>query len=266
MGKAKADNEDKLLVALRSALDGSPKRLQGAKPNPGLFPGGKAGEQLGKTAIAEGLLQPVPSPESVGKVSARTKPAIFVVITDKGRNRVLESDSPAKVLDSLRDCLVAQGNTFATGVQNAVAEIVNLREAISRLDQGFQAQVKAYQHTAEAIKSAIERAQQQVTAPAPVIPATSESGNHSWLSEVVGLITDQKRQNPFDRPTLPRIFSHLKKSRPGLTLGQFHDGLRTLQIEKRIRLIPYTQALATLEDPQNALFLDREVKFYVDLP
>jgi hypothetical protein len=51
-----------------------------------------------------------------------------------------------------------------------------------------------------------------------------------------------------------------------LTLARFHDGLRTLYKQRRISLWPYTLALATIDDPENALFLDREVKFYVDLP
>jgi hypothetical protein len=68
------------------------------------------------------------------------------------------------------------------------------------------------------------------------------------------------------RLTLPQVFERVRARKPDLTLGQFHDGLRRLQDERRIRLSPYTQALATLDDPRNALFLDREVKFYVELP
>ena len=80
------------------------------------------------------------------------------------------------------------------------------------------------------------------------------------------MITEQKQRNPLQRLSLPQMFERLRVRHPALTLGQFHDGLRQLQDEHRVRLGPYTQALATLDDPRNALFLDREVKFYVELP
>jgi hypothetical protein len=69
-----------------------------------------------------------------------------------------------------------------------------------------------------------------------------------------------------DRPNLKRVYEHLRQTHPALTLGEFHDGMRTLHQQRRIRLDPYTQALATLQDPIHALYLDREVKYYVDLP
>ena len=50
---------------------------------------------------------------------------------------------------------------------------------------------------------------------------------------------------------------------PGLTLGEFHDGLRDLRDSDRIRLIPFTRALATIPDARNALYLDGEVMYYV---
>ena len=80
------------------------------------------------------------------------------------------------------------------------------------------------------------------------------------------MAAEQKQRNSFQRLTLPQVFERLRVRHPDLTLGQFHDGLRRLQDEKRIRLAPFTQALATLDDPRNALFLDREVKYYVELP
>ena len=87
-----------------------------------------------------------------------------------------------------------------------------------------------------------------------------------WLDEVVSFVAAVKKQNSFARPTLPQVYEELKKTRPDLSLGQFHDGLRTLHQQRRILLGPHTQNLATIPDVRNALYLDREVKFYVDLP
>jgi len=101
------------------------------------------------------------------------------------------------------------------------------------------------------------------TRPAAQSPQRLEMG---WGEDVVLMAAGQKQRNPYQRLTLPQVFERLRAKHPSLTLGEFHDGLRRLQDEKRIRLGPYTQALATLDDSRNALFLDREVKYYVELP
>jgi hypothetical protein len=104
----------------------------------------------------------------------------------------------------------------------------------------------------------------KLAAAAPPSPAAQ--GDDSWLAAVLRMATEQRQANPFQRLTLPQVFERLKAQRPELSLGQFHDGLRRLHQENRIRLGPYTQALATLDDPRNALYLDREVKYYVEVP
>ena len=80
------------------------------------------------------------------------------------------------------------------------------------------------------------------------------------------LVTEQQQRDRYLPLDLPRIYATLKQSRPSLTLGQFHDGLRMLRDQARIRLKPYTRALATIDDARNALFLDGEVMYYVELP
>jgi hypothetical protein len=267
MGKAKASAEDKLkaqlLDGLRKGLDGSTRRLQGAGKNPGLFPGGKTGEAVVRRALDGGLVRQVPSPQPA-KPGGRSKPPVFAVVTDKGRLLVLDSDSPAALLSGLGESLSAQGVALSAAVQAAGGEVSALRESLDQLHKGLNAQLAAYQQTAQAVQAALERARQQ--SPAHSASARQEPHADAWLEDVVQMVAEQKRRNSFERATLPRIYEQLRKSRPSLTLGQFHDGLRALQAQRRIRLAPYTQALATLEDAQNALYFDREVKFYVDLP
>lgn len=93
-----------------------------------------------------------------------------------------------------------------------------------------------------------------------------QGGNAGWLEEVVRLVAEQKQRDLFQPLTLPALFRKIGEKQPGLTLGQFHDGLRALKDQKRIRLTPYTRALATIDDPRNALFLDGEVMYYAELP
>src|SRR5262249_10239959 len=115
--------------------------------------------------------------------------------------------------------------------------------------------------------SALDRLDRQPpTPPASPAPSLPVAGPGSWLDAVIPFVAEQKRLNSFDRPNLKKLYEYLKQTTPDLTIGQFHDGLRALHQQRRIRLDPYTQALATLLDPLHALYLDREVKYYVDLP
>ena len=79
------------------------------------------------------------------------------------------------------------------------------------------------------------------------------------------MVAEQKRQNAFAALTMKDVFDRLKTSNPQLSLGQYHDGMRRLHKERRVRLAPYTLALATLPDPNLALYLDNEVKYYVEV-
>jgi hypothetical protein len=100
----------------------------------------------------------------------------------------------------------------------------------------------------------------------PVRPHAEPTTDAEWLSEVVRLAAEQRQRDRYQALTLPQIYARIVQKRPGLTLGQYHDGLRALREQHRIRLSPYTRALATLDDPRNALFLDGEVMYYVELP
>jgi hypothetical protein len=63
---------------------------------------------------------------------------------------------------------------------------------------------------------------------------------------------------------LPAIYAAVVAYFPGLTLGAFHDALRKLHIEGRIRLCPWTQALALLPSPGNAIFWHGEVMYFAE--
>jgi len=267
MPKAKAPDAEKrltqLLDILRKALDGAPHRLQGTT---GLFPGGQTGFILIQLARTEGLLQEVPSPEPSAAKKSKAKPPIYVTLTERGRQFVLDKDSPAKLLAGLGERLDAQGTALAAGLKDAQAQIVVLRDSVSQLEKTLGNSFGQYQQTVQAFRSILDRAgHQPAPAATPVRPAASPT-TPAWLDQVIPFVGAQKRLNSFDRPNLKRVYEHLKQLYPTLTLGEFHDGLRSLHQQRRFRLDPYTQALATLQDPLHALYLDREVKYYVDLP
>ena len=85
----------------------------------------------------------------------------------------------------------------------------------------------------------------------------------SWKAAVVQMVKDQKRANSFQSLTIRQVYDRVLLLVPDLTLGMFHDGMRGLHKSRQVRLAPYTQALATLPCPLTALYLDNEVKFFV---
>jgi hypothetical protein len=264
--KPKSKTEDatqaKTLESLRKALDGAPHRLQASgQKTPGLFPGGKAGATLANKALEAGLLELTPSPENhKGKGK---QPPRFVRITERGRRFALDGGDLATLLTSLGESLAAREADLAGSVRRIGEQFQAWREQLEETQQALHARFADHQQASQTLRAVLDRSHR----PGEPHPAAQPKPlADDWLDEAVRIVTDQKQQNPFERLTLPRIYEQVRKIRPDLTLGGFHDGLRLLQEQRRLRLTGFTQALATLPDAQNALYLDREVKFYVDLP
>lgn len=87
----------------------------------------------------------------------------------------------------------------------------------------------------------------------------------SWLDTVVTMVVEQKRVNSFQSLTMKQVYDRLLSTMPTLTVGQYHDGMRQLHRERRVRLAAFTQALATLPCVVTPMYLDNEVKFYVQM-
>jgi hypothetical protein len=85
------------------------------------------------------------------------------------------------------------------------------------------------------------------------------------VDKLVAFVKAAQAKNSFDRPSLSRAHEHLAKLHPGLTAGQLHDVVRQALASKRIRLGPYTQALRTIKESELPMYLDRELKNYLDV-
>jgi hypothetical protein len=79
---------------------------------------------------------------------------------------------------------------------------------------------------------------------------------------ILGILKTHAAYRSWKRLTLPELMSRLPRVP---TLGEFHDELRRLHRDRVIRLGPWTECLASIQDATNALYLDREVKFFVEL-
>jgi hypothetical protein len=61
---------------------------------------------------------------------------------------------------------------------------------------------------------------------------------------------------------LPDLFREARTTAPALTIGQFHDGLRTLLEREQIYLHPWSGPLYGLPEPTLALLVGHEVAYY----
>ena len=72
-----------------------------------------------------------------------------------------------------------------------------------------------------------------------------------------------KRAEPYGNCPLPTLYRHAAEPL-GLSLGQFHDCLRGLVAQRKVRLHPYTGAAFQLQDEQCGLMMGQELKFYAE--
>ena len=275
------------LEALTSLLvDPTPKVLHGSKTVAGIFKGaGKNDKASAQFCLQNRWLEPT----GQFAVKGRSRKELFR-ITVEGIQAVLNQSESATLLGSLKSGLEQLNSRVREQtevVQNSLNEMLGVLRPWLNGIPSFQ---KAVDQLEEQLKppdiEEIMRRLTSATTPGPSPPLSpAEDGlptrataaargngrgavqpeEFDWLDEVVGMVDEQQRRNAYQRLTLPEIYEKLRSRHPELSLGQYQDGLRQLHEAKRIRLGPYTQALATLPDPRNALYLDREVKYYAEL-
>lgn len=268
---AKAVQAEALALAALSQMlgDPSPRLLHGAKGQVGVFASASAAEKsAAKLCLDHGWL--VKTGELPGKGKAKKE---LFCLSAVGIQAVLAQSDPKPLLESLRAGLerieAQSGNIVGEVRGNLVAALDAMNTTILGALEPLAA-LRDLAQIKQNLSQVLERVQpvdvEQLLNRAPIPVAPAASADERWLEAVPRMAAEQRQKNPFQRLTLPQIFERLKEERPDLSLGQFHDGLRRLHQQNRIRLGPYTQALATLDDPRNALYLDREVKYYVELP
>lgn len=267
-----AATEDSALGVLAALLgDPSPRPLHGSKKLPGLFAGATATDKAAaRVCLDNHWLEP--TGQFVGTGKSRKE---LVRITRAGVEAVLARADASQQLAGISAGLAQMAASATAAAESIRAEAVRLLEefgaSISRAMQPLEA-LAALPEMQKNLAQVLERVKPPDTEElfrrlnAASVGSAPTVAKEDWSEDVVRLVVEQKQANPFQRLTLPQVYERLRARHTDLTLGEFHDGLRRLHRAQRIRLGPYTQALATIDDGQNALYLDREVKYYVELP
>lgn len=235
------------LQALSRALaDSSPKVLHGLKGK-GIFEGaGQAAKLAAQYCLERSWLQPIGQFDGKGK----TKKELYR-ITIAGVREVLGSSEPVTLLgDSLAflERNSEELKAIRVKVEETLASLQNQKAIVSALRERLQPP------DLETLLQHVRRANDGA--------AKSVVGS-DWLASAVEYLANYPRRNPYGHCPLPELFHRVAEPR-GLTIGQFHDGLRQLLEQRKVRLHAFSGAAYQLEEEQYALVVGQEIKYYAE--
>jgi hypothetical protein len=250
---AKATPRHLALDALARALaDPAAKVLHGSKKQPGFFIGSaQAVKQAAQLCLDQGWLEATGEYEGKGKTR---KPSYR--LTPAGARAVLQDSEPVKLLQSAVDSL-EQNTGLLEGIRARLEETVvslgrqkeavhGLRELVAKLQDRLR-------------PPDLERLQGIFQGPAQV----SGSPAADWVGQGLDYVAEYQRRHPYGHCPLPELFHHVAEP-AGVSIGQFHDGLRRLVEQGEVRLHAFTGAAYQLQEEQFALVAGQEIKYYAE--
>jgi hypothetical protein len=226
-----ADKSNQLILEAlhRAASEPAGVPLFATKKAPGLFPGGAGARPAAEQCQQMGYLRP-----------ARAAGEAFA-ITDKGLDFLLSQLSPKQVLEGLSQQIEQR--------QQQVQEITGL--ARSWLDE------------TSALRDVVSRVLRD-------LPAQNGKGvgglgtalQEAWFAEALACLRAWPTTHASGDCPLPELHRHLTRMAPHLSIGSFHDGLRSLHDRQQIYLHPWTGPLYELPEPAFALLIGHEIGYY----
>jgi len=236
--------------------------LYAGKTEPGLFPNTPAVKLSAQKGIADALIRIVHS-DTKGKT-----PRDLYALTDAGWEFLLAQVNPKQVLEDFVRVLEARqgevGELLATARKMAES-LQGLREAVARVLPVVTAtrmplpvdRMTAFTLTGLPSNGQAELSGSihQATVVAQLDPETASELAPTLLARLA------EWSGPTDC-TLPELFQSLWSVTPSLTIGQFHDCLRTLVAEGVVSLHSWTGPLYALPEPAYALLVGHGIAYY----
>ena len=223
-----ADRSMQLLLDALTRAASAPAGLPLVGKN-ALFPATAAGKEAAQRCKDQRLLHVIRS-EGKGKSSVE-----ICRLTEQGMALLLEQTSPRQVLAGFIDALEARQNQLDA----LVAAARQTREELKELHA--------------ALTPVLACLAEPPAAPQANIPETILTHLDMW--QAAGALDDLP---------LPELYERVNRVSP-LSIGQFHDALRTLIEAKQLYLHPWTGPLYALPQPQFALLVGHQVAYYASL-
>ncbi len=249
----------------RAAADPAGVPLYGSKSAAGLFPPTAAAKPAAKKCLDEGWLRVVRTED--GKA-----PREIAAVTDRGLAHLLTQVSPKTVLEDFVRVLESR--------RGEVAELVTAAAKIADRLDGLQAAVSAVLPKVQGVRiPADEVPASPVSAPSFTGTAhprgAAEMPAVAVLEPRVKVVVDELAEALLARLgdwsssagaaqdcPLPELFRSLTMRDADLTIGTFHDCLRSLHESGRIYLHPWTGPLYAIPEPSYAMLVGHGIAYY----
>jgi len=241
--------EEYIVAALKAAI-AEPKehRLFQSGKLAGLFPTRNGvSSEAALEAIKLGLLECVRT-ETRGKFIIE-----WVRPTPRGVQYVHDRDSPKAVLQELKDLLAAS----RSGVPTWLAET---REELDAISARFEDRTRAVIGKLENLGRRLDAALLRVEAQGFDVPAAI-SQLVPWAVDALEYLDLRSLAGAPNPCPLSELFNTLRDRRPGISISEFHNGLRRLHDNHAIRL---TAQPGRAADAEYALLVGQELCSFIE--
>ena len=243
---AEVPNDELRLYLCRAVRDTSGLPLIARSKKPGHFPNTAHGKRLAQHCLHAGYLAPV-----VNSSDGRSGGDLYV-LSDAGKNLLLEAAQPADLLEKLLAAILDRKRELAALRDDARMCEARLAEIAQR--------VEATLPTTFAIRVNFGPIGEAHSASLPGGPRLSEVDDLAGV--ILKCLAAWQDDNPSTDCPLPELFHQLQRLRPAYSIGQFHDELRRLQHGRVLRLQPWTGPLTEMPLPAFALLVGHAVMYY----
>lgn len=241
----KAGNAEKvraaLLDALRAALATDTETLLFRSGKlPGLFPM--------RTAIANAAADLARSEQLLDVVRREEKGRLvleWVRISPAGVEYLYRHESPRAVLGELRDALAVS----RTGVPVWLDEV---RQELTTIGAKLATEVELLTRKLDGLAKRVDDALRRADAAGPGWPE-GVADAVPWSVAALAYLDKRRESGLSGHCPLPELFSAVRRREPGLSLVDYHEGLKTLAAYKAVLLLPFDGPAYALPEPEYAL-------------
>jgi hypothetical protein len=237
-----------LLDGLRAALAGDEHRLYRSGKLDGLFASrsGLVGEAAA-LAIREGLLEYART-ETRGRFEIE-----WVRLTARGVEYLYEHDSPKAVLGEMRQMLSAA----RSGIPVWQDEMLR---SLEKLATDITGQMADYLAKLDALTKRVDHALRRVEV-SPDLSASLQAVV-LWGVDALAYLDRRAEGGASGQCPLPELFGAVRGKHAGLTVRDFHDGLRRLADNRAVQLAPWAGP-GPMPQPEYALMADGRLMYHV---
>jgi hypothetical protein len=237
-----------LLAALRQGAEAAgEQRLYRSGKLPGLFSGRTSlNAEIASQAVRDGLLE-VTRTETKGKTAIE-----WVKVTQSGTAYLLDHESPLQALEEFQALLQANQ-------EGMPAWIAQMRDNRDTLTRRFAEEVASMSRRLDALAERVSESLKRADKLGPQLPEGAASAL-PWAHDAVGYLDKRQASGLGEKCALSELFAAVNAKEAGLTVRDFHVGLRRLHDRGVLRLLPFDGPDGPPE-PEYAL-LDGASMFY----